>query len=77
MTPKEKAIEILKDFKKVLNNDFPKKENDAQYNFLAQCNGVILVNEILTALNAIEGQNESLYEEEKYWNEVKKEIEKL
>ena len=66
MTPKEKAIDLYNQMKGFRVKNTHRKK----------CTR-IAVNQILIALNAIEGQNESLYEEEKYWNLVKKEIEKL
>ena len=52
-------------------NYYSKNDNGAK-----EC-ALICVDEILSALNNVVGQDDSLYEEEKHWNKVKKEINKL
>jgi hypothetical protein len=71
MTPKEKAKEIIKDFREVLDNDFLRKEDDAQYNFLAQCNAILCVENILKARTVSVG---SLILDGDYWKEVLSEL---
>lgn len=71
MTPKEKANELIKDFRKILDNDFPKKETDPKYNFLAQCNAIKSVEHILKAREVSEG---GLILDGDYWKEVLSEL---
>jgi hypothetical protein len=71
MTPKEKAKEIIKDFRNILDSDFPRKENDAQYNFLAQCNAIVCVEHILKAREVSVG---GLILDGDYWKEVLSEL---
>ena len=71
MTPKEKAKEIVKDFREVLDKDFPRKEDDAQYNFLALCNAIISVNHIIKARAVSDG---GLILDGDYWKEVLSEL---
>ena len=63
MTPKEKADELVKKMYKVMSDSV----SDITLYFSKQC-ALIAVNEIL---KAVEGKYD------KYWKEVKKEIEKL
>jgi len=67
MTPKEKAIELIRDFREILDKDFPRKKEDAQYNFLAQCNAIKSVEHIL---KAIEASKDGLILNKVYWEEV-------
>ena len=67
MTPKEKANELIRDFREILDNDFPRKKEDAQYNFLAQCNAIKSAEHILKAREASEG---GLILDKAYWEEV-------
>ena len=67
MTPKEKANELIRDFREILDNDFPRKKEDAQYNFLAQCNAIKSVEHILKAREVSEG---GLILDKAYWEEV-------
>jgi len=81
MTPKEKANSLLNTMSKQTYNYQPYAgahylKEEIGYEAGKKC-CLISIENILTTINAIEGQNESLYEEEKYWNKVKKEIEKL
>lgn len=71
MTPKEKAIELIKDFREILDKDFPRKKEDAQYNFLAQCNTIKSVEHILKAIEVSEG---GLILDKAYWEEVLSEL---
>ena len=78
MKAKEKAEELIEKFYKQLTKDFEKNyyaqiiANKMWYNDAKQC-ALIAVDEILnfTISNCCEYQNR------KYWEEVKKEIEKL
>ena len=67
MTPKEKANELIRDFREILDSDFPRKKEDAQYNFLAQCNAIKSVEHILKAIEVSEG---SLILDKTYWEDV-------
>lgn len=69
--PKQKATEIIRDFRKILDDDFPRKENDAQYNFLAQCNAILCVENILKAREVNDG---GLILDGGYWKEVLSEL---
>jgi hypothetical protein len=72
MTPEEKAKELINNFREILDSDFPRKKDDAQYNFLAQCNAIVCVNKIIETI-----QGKTSNEEWKFWNEVKLELLKL
>jgi len=81
MNPKEKAKSLLNIMSEQTYNYQPYAgahylKEEIGYEAGKKCS-LISIKNILTALNAIEGQNQSLYEEEKYWNEVKTEIENL
>ena len=65
ITPKQKAMEIVNGFRKILDNDFPRKENDKQYSFLAQCNAILCVENLLKAIEVSDGD---------YWKEVLSEL---
>jgi hypothetical protein len=69
MTPKEKAIDLMDSFIQRTRN---KWESSMSYKRAKQC-ALIAVDEIL---NTIEQIFET-FEERKYWQEVKQEIEKL
>ena len=71
MTPKEKANELIRDFREILDNDFPRKKEDAKYNFLAQCNAIKSVEHILKAREVSEG---GLILDKTYWEEVLSEL---
>ena len=71
IAPKQKAMEIVRGFRKILDNDFPRKENDVQYNFLAQCNAILCVENILKAREVSEG---GLILDGDYWKEVLSEL---
>ena len=71
MTPREKANELIRDFREILDNDFPRKKEDAQYNFLAQCNAIKSVEHILKAREVSEG---GLILDKTYWEEVLSEL---
>ena len=70
-TPREKANELIRDFREILDNDFPRKKEDAQYNFLAQCSAIKSVEHILKAIEAPEGD---LFLDKTYWEEVLSEL---
>jgi len=72
MKPEEKAKELINDFREILDSDFPRKKDDAQYNFLAQCNAILCAKKIIETI-----QGRTSNEELKFWNEVKLELEKL
>lgn len=76
MTPKEKAWEIFYKFKTI--PDKWKDEKVFQNYYAKQC-ALIAVDEILNALNSerIIYGSEYCFEENKYFEEVKQEIEKL
>jgi|AntAceMinimDraft_4_1070372.scaffolds.fasta_scaffold221833_2 hypothetical protein len=71
ITPKEKAKEIVIDFRKIMDNDFPMEENNAKYNFLAQCNAILCVEKILKAREVSDG---GLILDGAYWKEVLSEL---
>lgn len=71
MTPKEKAKELIRDFREILDSDFPRKKEDVQYNFLAQCNAIKSVEHILKAIEVSEG---GLILDKTYWEEVLSEL---
>ena len=71
MTPKEKAQEVIKDFRKILDNDFPRKEDDVQYNFIALCNAITSVNHIIKSTDG------GLIIGSVYWGEVFSELHKM
>lgn len=74
MTPKEKANELIRDFREILDNDFPRKKEDAQYNFLAQCNAIKSTEHILKAREVSES---GLILDKAYWEEVLYELTKM
>lgn len=74
ISPKEKANEIIRDFREILDGDFPRKKEDTQYNFLAQCCAIKSVEHILKAREISEG---SLILDKTYWEEVLSEITEL
>jgi hypothetical protein len=69
MTPKEKSEEIFKEFREILDSDFPRPADDPQYNFLAQCNAILCVENILKSRTVTE---EGLILD--YWKEVLSEL---
>lgn len=71
MTPREKANELIKDFREILDNDFPRKKEDTQYNFLVQCSAIKSVEHILKAREVSEG---GLILDKTYWEEVLSEL---
>ncbi|MBN2776734.1 MAG: hypothetical protein JXR36_03785 [Bacteroidales bacterium] len=71
ITPKQKAMEIVSGFRKILDNDFPRKENDSQYNFLSQCNAILCVENILKAR---EVSDSVLILDGDYWKKVLSEL---
>jgi len=74
MIPKEKANELIRDFREILDNDFPRKKEDVQYNFLANCNAIRCVEHILKAREVPEG---GLILDKAYWEEVLYELTKM
>jgi len=74
ITPKQKAIEIINGFRKILDNDFPRKKNDKQYSFLAQCNAIHCVENLLKAREVSES---GLILDGDYWKEVLSELTKM
>lgn len=71
MTPREKAEELIMDFREILDSDFPRKKEDAQYNLLAQCNAIKSVEHILKVGEVSEG---GLILYKAYWEEVLSEL---
>ena len=71
MTSREKANELIRDFREILDNDFPRKKEDTQYNFLAQCSAIKSVEHILKAIELSEGD---LFLDKAYWEEVLSEL---
>lgn len=74
MTPREKANELIRDFREILDNDFPRKKEDAQYNFLAQCNAIKSVEHILKAREVSRVSEGGLILDKTYWGEVLSEL---
>ncbi len=70
MTPKEKSDELYNIFDMIRCSD--QDEHDQCKRCAIEC-----VDEILSKLNRCESQEDWIYEEEYYWQEVKQEIEKL
>lgn len=74
MTPKEKAIELVNNFKDLtLNVEY----DDVQNNFTAKQCALITVNEILNSNPHSNPFNTNVYPTMDYWQEVKQEINKL
>lgn len=69
MTPKEKAKELVDRYYRLFSVEL---ENTIDYTEAKQC-ALIAVNEIIGTLSPYLGDNNAMI----YWNEVKKEIEKL
>ena len=72
MNPKEKARELVDRFY-LTQYPIVGKTRDK---IAKQC-ALFCVDEVLNALNRVVGQDESLYEEEEHWENVKTEIEQL
>ena len=81
MTREEKAKELIGNFRKILDNDFPRNKEDARYNFLAQCNAILCAKEVILQWEYIDTYLANLGGELnpnlRYWQEVKAELEKL
>jgi len=73
MTPKEKAIELVEKYTE-LGKDFTRGVSMKE--FAKQC-ALIAVDEILFALEIDAGNWIKWNETQKFWNQVKQEIEKL
>ncbi len=71
MTPKEKANDLVGQFKLQIDEEL---NNGFTYDVAKQC-AIICVEQIINLLNEGFGVNVSIKKE--YWNEVKEEIKKL
>ena len=82
MIPKEKAKQLIKKYKFYVNpyvgsGMLSNTHDDDAILMRAKDCALILIVEILEGLDTIDPITDSLQEEEKYWNEVKEEINKL
>ena len=74
MTPKEKAEEMVNEYRMTLMNEDTECGNEILCTMIAVKCALVAVEEILNSRHII---TDSQFEYNKYWNEVKTEIEKL
>jgi len=76
MTPKEKAEDLVNQFRMVLMNEDTECGHEILCTSIAIKNALISVDEIIKLANLMDG-GFSFEKEIEFWNEVKQEIEKL
>lgn len=80
MTPKEKAIDLVNQFRIILMDEDTDCGNELLCTSIAIKNSLITVNEIIQSIAKIEGIEKLgviQLNELKYWSEVKQKLEKL